>query len=128
MISMSAGNSAGFAKFNLPGLINGRNIYTTGAITHDTTTNSKWYDNRYSNFNTIDKDPIDFVSVGTHILSTWPGAFSNGQYLSGYRIISGTSMASAVTAGVLYVSKGKITKGDMIKLNGITYPLAIWTE
>ena len=125
---MSAGNSAGLAKYNLPGLINGTGIYTTAALTRDTLSNADLVDYRYSNINDVKGSPVDVVSVGTHVLSTWPGTFNAGRYIPGYRILSGTSMASAVTAGALFANKGKIDSSRLVNLNNISYGIIKWVQ
>lgn len=130
LISMSAGNSFSPAKFNLPGLINGDNIFTTAALTHDTATLTDIFDFRYSNFNTDLNNPVDFVTTGTHILSTWAGKNPNtNQYVPAYRIMSGTSMASAVTAGVLFNKKGVTTGGQTVPdQNNLKYNVGKWSS
>jgi subtilisin family serine protease len=108
-VSMSAGNNRGNAIYNLPGLLNGNNIYTTAAIKSD-----MQFDDRYSNTGS----PVDLVSVGTNVFSTWPR--------KGYCSKTGTSMASAVTAGALHAGNGKLVQGQTVMYGGRIYMVARW--
>ena len=90
-VVMSAGNDGTNASLNLPGLINGPNIYTIASMTKEQSLAS------YSNYGV---PPVDFIVVGSRITSTWPG--------SQFRMLSGTSMAAALFTGVLFSSKGNI--------------------
>ncbi|MES2646922.1 MAG: S8 family serine peptidase [Bacteroidota bacterium] len=132
MISISAGNAADSAKYNLPGGINGTGIFTTAALTREVETHTDIFDDRYSNFNVKElvDGPVDFVGVGTYVLSTWPGyKDASGKYQSQYCILSGTSMASAVTAGVLFntnINRTKPVVTTKINWDNITYSLVKW--
>jgi LysM repeat protein len=90
-VVMSGGNNASNANLNLPGLINGTNLFTVAAMEKS---NEMAF---YSNFGI---PPIDFIVIGSRVLSTW----KHGQF----RMLSGTSMAAGVMSGILHASNGKM--------------------
>ena len=83
-IVMASGNDAGDASMNLPGCINGTNIFTVGAI--DCTGECAFYSNYGPS--------VDWIAVGTNVFSTY--------LKKRYMIMSGTSMATAVISGVIH--------------------------
>jgi subtilisin family serine protease len=105
-VTMSAGNNAGDASFNIPGLINGKNIFTTAAISTIKTIAP------YSNYGS----PVDFVSVGNRVMSTYKD--------QSYTALSGSSMASAITAGIIHANGGKPSNGEKVTINGKEYIIA----
>jgi subtilisin family serine protease len=105
-VTMSAGNDAGDASFNIPGLVNGKNIFTTAAISTIKTIAP------YSNYGA----PVDFVSVGNRVMSTYKD--------QSYTALSGSSMASAITAGIIHANDGKPDNGEKVTINGKDYIIA----
>jgi hypothetical protein len=105
-VTMSAGNNAGDASFNIPGLINGKNIFTTAAISTIKTIAP------YSNYGS----PVDFVSVGNRVMSTYKD--------QSYTALSGSSMASAITAGIIHANGGAPVNGKKVTINGKDYIIA----
>ena len=105
-VTMSAGNDAGDASFNIPGLVNGKNIFTTAAISTIKTIAP------YSNYGA----PVDFVSVGNRVMSTYKN--------QSYTALSGSSMASAITAGIIHANGGKPSNGEKVTINGKDYIIA----
>jgi subtilisin family serine protease len=74
---------------NWPGCISGLNIFTIGSIDNSNTTLGG-----ISNFSFFGQPSVDFLSPGNNVLSCHPG--------NNYVRYSGTSMAAAVFAGLLY--------------------------
>jgi hypothetical protein len=104
-VVMSAGNEGGNVAFNLPGNINGKNLFTVGSI------NSDGAFAGYSNSGS----GIDYLTIGTRIFSSW----KNGEY----RMVSGTSMACAVLSGIIHARGGLPATSGSLQHNGITYPI-----
>jgi subtilisin family serine protease len=92
-VTLSAGNDAGNASCNRPGCIDATNVFTASSINADSTCAV------YANFGT----PVDFVTVGTRVFSTW--------YDHRYRMASGTSVSSALLAGIIH-AKGLMPAGE----------------
>ncbi|MFD2036167.1 S8 family peptidase [Belliella marina] len=81
---IAAGNSGANANNYSPARANGANIYTISAMNSSDT---------WASFSNFGNPPIDYCAPGVGINSTWIS--------SGYRSISGTSMAAPHAAGVL---------------------------
>jgi subtilisin family serine protease len=97
-VSMSAGNNnQGNAGCNLPGCINGDLIFTTSSINIDRTCAL------YANFGI---PPVDYATVGTRVFSLW----NNGAF----RLASGTSVSSAILAGIIHARGGKPAAGGTV--------------
>ncbi|MCH7412180.1 S8 family serine peptidase [Belliella sp. R4-6] len=81
---IAAGNSGADSNNFSPARVNGANIYTISAMN----SSDSW-----ASFSNFGNPPIDYCAPGVSINSTWIS--------SGYRSISGTSMAAPHAAGVL---------------------------
>ncbi len=81
---LAAGNSSADANNFSPARVNGNNIYTISAMNSTDT---------WASFSNFGNPPIDYCAPGVGVNSTWIS--------SGYRSISGTSMAAPHAAGVL---------------------------
>ncbi|MCS7012894.1 MAG: S8 family serine peptidase [Chloroherpetonaceae bacterium] len=100
--AVAAGNSSANANNYSPARVNGTNIWTVSA--HDV-------NDRFASFSNYGNPPIDWCAPGVNVNSTWIG--------SGYRSISGTSMATPHVAGILLVNNGVINERNNI--NGTRY-------
>lgn len=89
--ALAAGNESQNANNVSPARANGSRIFTVSA--HDR--NDRW-----ASFSNYANPPIDVCAPGVDIYSTWIG--------SGYRSISGTSMATPHIAGILLINNGSI--------------------
>lgn len=87
--ALAAGNSSADANNSSPARANGSFIYTVSAID---------INDVFASFSNFGNPPIDFAAPGVSVTSTWIG--------SGYRTISGTSMASPHICGVLLLRQG----------------------
>jgi hypothetical protein len=66
----------------------------------------------YSNFSSFKSPTIDFVSPGEEMFSTFPG--------NSYRVMSGTSMSTALMAGIIH-ARGSLPGGTSAeKVNGLS--------
>jgi subtilisin family serine protease len=110
-VVMSAGNESIASSQNLPGCINGSGILTIGALDFDCSGPGSLAG--YSNFGT---PSIDFVAPGTQIFSTFPD--------NQYQVMSGTSMAAALVAGLVHSDGGSLRGRRQIQSGGFTYSLA----
>lgn len=99
-IVIASGNESADAANSLPGCINFNNIYTVAAMDCDSTL-KQCAD--YANFG----KPVDWVAVGTNVFSTYPGGV--------YRLMSGTSMATAVVSGIIHANGGEPLDGGKIQ-------------
>ena len=106
-VTLSAGNNAGNAMCNRPGCINGANIYTVSSINADGTCAD------YANFGIS----VDFVTVGTRLFSLWKDG--------GYRMASGTSVSSAMLAGIIHARGGPPAIGGTVNCLGNPYNIGI---
>ena len=109
-VVMSAGNDGGDAGRNLPGCINGNNIFTVGAL--DFSCGSLGGKYSASNFGS----GVDYFVPGSNVFSTWPG----GQYM----VMSGTSMSAAIMAGIIHATRGNPRSSGTINIGGINYRIA----
>lgn len=89
--ALAAGNESQNANNVSPARVNGSRILTVSA--HDR------YD-RWASFSNYANPPIDVCAPGVDVYSTWIG--------SGYRSISGTSMATPHIAGILLINNGTV--------------------
>jgi subtilisin family serine protease len=112
-VTLSAGNDAslgGNALFNSPGCIDAANLFTASSIDSDNTCAL------YANFG---QPPVDYVTVGTRVFSLW----GNGTF----RMASGTSISSAVLAGILHAGRGAPLSGTpQVTCSGKNYSIAKW--
>lgn len=107
-VTLSAGNDAGNAMCNRPGCISGDSVYTASSINADSTCAA------YANFG---NPPVDFLTVGTRLFSLWTSG--------GYRMASGTSVSSALLAGIIHARGGPPASGSSVSCMGGTYPIGI---
>ncbi len=105
-VTLSAGNDAGNAQCNRPGCINATNIFTASSINVDKTCAV------YANFGS----PVAYVTVGTRVFSLWNN--------NGYRMASGTSVSSALLAGIIYATGGLPVAGSVVNCMGNSYRIA----
>ena len=110
-IVMSAGNDSSSANENLPGCINGSNVFTIGAL--DFTCEGTGGCSGLSN---LGNPPIDWFAPGANLISTFPG--------NQYQVMSGTSMAAALVAGLVHSKGGAPSRMSTIQCGGITYSVA----
>ena len=89
--ALAAGNESDHANNHSPARVNGTFVRTVSAFA----VGDKWAS--YSNFG---NPPVDFAEPGSAINSTWIG--------SGYRSISGTSMATPHLAGILLIQGNNV--------------------
>lgn len=106
-VTLSAGNNAGNAMCNRPGCIDGANIFTVSSINADSTCAV------YANFGR----PVDFVTVGTRLFSLWTDG--------GYRMASGTSVSSALLAGIIHAIGNRPNPGGTVDCAGGRYNIGI---
>ncbi|MBX2962866.1 MAG: S8 family serine peptidase [Cyclobacteriaceae bacterium] len=106
-VVIASGNESADAANSLPGCINFNNIYTVAAMDCDSTF-KQCAD--YANFG----KPVDWVAVGTNVFSTYPGGV--------YRLMSGTSMATAVVSGIIHANGGEPLEGGKIQCPLLTTP------
>jgi len=105
-VVMAAGNDGADANRNLPGCINGKRVYTVGALNCDYSCAG------YSNWGSA----VDWAAVGTGVYST----YKNG----GYTTMSGTSMASPVVAGIIHARGGAPIVAGNVNCSGNNYRIA----
>jgi subtilisin family serine protease len=110
-IVMSAGNDQGDANLNLPGCISGPNIFTVAALDFDCS-NGITGCASYSNYGT---PAVDWAAPGSAIISTWPGRQ--------YQVMSGTSMACALVAGIIHARNGAPANRGTLDCNGAVYQI-----
>ncbi|MDI1322614.1 MAG: S8 family serine peptidase [Algoriphagus sp.] len=109
-VVMSAGNDSGFAENNLPGCVNGPNVFTVGSL------DSSCQDgisgcSSYSNFGA----PVDWAAPGNYIFSTFPG--------NSYQVMSGSSMSAALVAGIIHARNGAPNSIGSIDCGGASYQI-----
>jgi subtilisin family serine protease len=109
-VIMSAGNDSGDAMLNSPGCISGPNIFTVGSIDSNCE-NGVLGCSSFSNFGSN----VDWVAPGNPMFSTSPG--------NQYMMMSGTSMANALVAGIIFASNGSPAILQSINCNGRTYSI-----
>lgn len=110
-VVMSAGNDSGNAENNLPGCVNGSNVFTVGSL------DSSCQDgisgcSSYSNFGA----PVDWVAPGNYIFSTFPG--------NSYQVMSGSSMSAALVAGIIHANNGAPNSRGSIDCGGASYRIS----
>ena len=106
-VTLSAGNDAGNAQCNRPGCINGTNIFTASSINADKTCAP------YANFG----PSVDYVTVGSRVFSLWIGNY--------FIMASGTSISSAVLAGIIYARAAPPASGGTVSCITSTVTIAV---
>jgi subtilisin family serine protease len=96
--TLAAGNDGKDANTASPARVNGTYIYTISAMNNTDT---------WASFSNWGNPPVDYCQPGVSIKSTWIS--------SGYRTISGTSMAAPHMAGVLLVSGSNFKTDGFVK-------------
>ncbi len=96
--TLAAGNDSKDAGTTSPARVNGTYIYTISAMNNT---------DSWASFSNWGNPPVDYCQPGVSIKSTWIS--------SGYRTISGTSMAAPHMAGVLLVSGTSFTTDGNVK-------------
>ncbi len=108
LFSIAAGNSSTWAANSSPARVDHPNTWTIAA--------SDINDNfaSFSNYG----PPTSYAAPGVNIESTWIN--------SGYRTISGTSMAAPHVAGILIVNNGNVNSDGQTSTapDGVRYPIA----
>ena len=109
-VVMSAGNDSGNAENNLPGCVNGPNVFTVASL------DSSCQDgiggcSSYSNFGA----PVDCIAHGNYIFSTFPGY--------SYQVMSGSSMSAALVAGIIHARNGAPASIGSIDCGGASYQI-----
>ncbi|MBN3581732.1 S8 family serine peptidase [Algoriphagus aestuarii] len=118
-VVMSAGNAGGDAGRNLPGCIDGQNIFTVGALNFKCDGLGGKYS--ASNFGT----EVDYFVPGSEVFSTWSkDAFNEPRGNNPYQIMSGTSMSAAIMAGIIHATNGRPRNIGSIEIEGVSYPIA----
>ncbi|MDF2156816.1 S8 family serine peptidase [Algoriphagus sp. CAU 1675] len=110
-IVMSAGNDSAAANENLPGCINGPNVFTVGAMSFSCEALGVC-----SSLSNLGNPPIDWFAPGDNLISTFPG--------NQYQVMSGTSMAAALVAGVIHSKGGTPRAIQQVSCGGLTYSVA----
>jgi subtilisin family serine protease len=110
-VVMSAGNETAFANSNLPGCINGPNVVTVASVDF-----SCGEIGGFSAFSNMGIPPIDWVAPGNALVSTFPR--------NSYNVMSGTSMAGALVAGLIHSKGGLPNRGVSVQFGGVTYFVA----
>jgi hypothetical protein len=110
-IVMSAGNNQGDANLNLPGCISGPNIFTVAALDFNCSGGITGCAS-YSNYGA---PAVDWAAPGSAIISTWPGRQ--------YQVMSGTSMACALVAGIIHARNGAPASNGTLDCNGTVYQI-----
>jgi hypothetical protein len=108
LFAIAAGNSGTWAANSSPARVEHPNTWTVAA----TDINDNFAS--FSNYG----PPVEFAAPGVSIESTWIS--------SGYRTISGTSMAAPHVAGVLLVNGGSVNSDGQSSTapDGVRYPIA----
>jgi subtilisin family serine protease len=96
--SLAAGNDSRDANTTSPARVNGPYIVTISAMDSN---------DRFASFSNWGNPPVDWCAPGVSINSTWIS--------SGYRSISGTSMAAPHAAGILLSTGGTIRNGGSVQ-------------
>lgn len=108
------GSGVSSAQNFIPACINANNFFTIGSMDLNYQNGSI----RFSSFSNFENPPIDWVVPGNYIFSTYPN--------NKYAVMQGTSMSTALMAGLLYLTNGTLnTQAQVPGINGesYTYPV-----
>lgn len=107
-VAIAAGNESANAAVYQPACVNMANVYTVAAMNCNGT-----FASSYSNWN---MDPIDYIASGSNLYSCdWNGS---------YRLMTGTSMASPIVAGILHARQAAPKTSGFVLYNYELYPKA----
>jgi subtilisin family serine protease len=106
-VVIAAGNDGANAANFEPGCLNGTRILTVANM--DCSNNWNWG----SNFGI---GPIDWIAVGTNVLSTWPG--------NQYNYLTGTSMSAPHVAGIVHARQSNPVQCGWVYRYNVGYKVA----
>lgn len=121
-VVVAAGNGPEFigvdASTYLPACVNGDKVFTIGSM--DLGFTSDPYSVAFSEFSNFKTPPIDWLVPGNYIFTTYPD--------NEYAVMQGTSMSTALMAGLLHLTNGTLrTQAEIPGIHGesYTYPVPI---